>query len=369
MTHLTIKTLEKGGTKRLMLCWCNSGKKFIDCHSGRESISRPSSSEIRHNIRKYQQLKECLHPDIGNDSCNRIINAHTVQKSGPLKKIINCSNHVMYFNMLGEIEQIGHKEASTFTGFCGKHDNEFFEPIEGEAFGTDHTAQCFLHGYRAYALELHKKKTALSALEYMRNNLDKGKPLEEQQHIQNNVITPLKDGYEKGLESLKRTLGIYKKAYRENQYEDFEYAIFTFNGNLSIVSSGAFAPGFTTGGNRIQVLNAGINIVKNIALSTTLTSSGHAIVFSWPSKFTECRKFIDSLLTVPERNLSGYIISIFFLYIENTYFNIDWWDKLNSYYKDSIINMVNSTTWNDRPLVLNNYTYSNWKFTKSIISY
>jgi hypothetical protein len=65
-------------------------------------------------------------------------------------------------------------EASTFLGFCGRHDSEMFRSVEhGTIALTSETA--FLLSFKALAHEALQKEAALRNIETLRN-LDKGKP-------------------------------------------------------------------------------------------------------------------------------------------------------------------------------------------------
>lgn len=60
-------------------------------------------------------------------------------------------------------ELLGINSASTFTGFCSKHDTQLFAPLETEDFRSTFQ-QCFLLGYRAFAREVYTKKQVQSSL-------------------------------------------------------------------------------------------------------------------------------------------------------------------------------------------------------------
>ena len=110
-------------------CWCNSGKKFKHCHYGRENETPISKGEAIGYTQKNSLRKCCYVPDSLKHECSkRIINAHTVSKSGSLKEIADESNHVLGLKISlpniikneGKLipEKIGINQASTFKGFC-----------------------------------------------------------------------------------------------------------------------------------------------------------------------------------------------------------------------------------------------------------
>jgi hypothetical protein len=77
---------------------------------------------------------------------------------------------------------VGTRRASTFTGFCSRHDDAIFAPLEKQVFsGTPE--QCFLLGYRALTREIYTKDAAASLVD-VRRQADKGKTPEVQMKIQ-----------------------------------------------------------------------------------------------------------------------------------------------------------------------------------------
>jgi len=92
------------------------------------------------------------------------IGAHSIQNNGVLNQI-SIENHVYTLNI--EIDQnmlipqlkfvsIGKNKASTFSGFCKKHDEEFFNGIEDKEYkGT--FEQNYWFAFRALCFELDRK--------------------------------------------------------------------------------------------------------------------------------------------------------------------------------------------------------------------
>lgn len=100
----------------------------------------------------------CFHYD--QSSCNAIIDAHSLQKKGPLHNIselLNNQHQVIHFKRnSGEkwnANIIAIKNASTFRGFCHHHD-DLFSLIEQEPY-TGSDQQNFLHSYRSFAYSYH----------------------------------------------------------------------------------------------------------------------------------------------------------------------------------------------------------------------
>lgn len=66
-------------------------------------------------------------------------------------------------NLPVEFKLVGINIASTFTGFCHKHDREIFRLIDDFDFDYNSPEQCFLYCYRAFARGYHKKREDLKS--------------------------------------------------------------------------------------------------------------------------------------------------------------------------------------------------------------
>ncbi|MGA4482171.1 hypothetical protein ACPA3B_01480 [Bacillus bombysepticus] len=130
-------------------------------------------------IHKENFLKECFHED---ENCsNKIIKAHSIQNNRILNKISENGEVLMFgdenegsWDFKLSMQRIGRKRATTFTGFCGSHDNNIFMPIEGENYQVGNKEQEFLFAYRALAKEYHTKVTIGDMYRKMREYLVNG---------------------------------------------------------------------------------------------------------------------------------------------------------------------------------------------------
>jgi hypothetical protein len=351
-------------------CWCGSGKKYKKCHNLRSDQIAHSIGRLLAELKLKTAHKECLHPEAGGDQCSKkVIDAHSIQKSGPLKHIIDETNHVYTFGINNngeeEISKLGWQKASTFKGFCEFHDKAFFSPIEDEAY-TGSDFQCFIAGYRAYALEYFKKVSFIKGLPFMKENVDRGMNHEEQLKLQRNLET-IKQGFMKGTEDLKETLNLYVSHYKKS-YDEFKSASFYFTGDLSVVVGGTFAPDFTINEERIQSLEPGVKFVENLSINTLNTGKGYAIVFSWPKKYEKCTKFIESLIAVENELLPSRLIEIIFSYIENSYFSKAWIDNLGNEKRGIIEAMARNPIQYGKPIKFTDNTYTNWKIERVVLN-
>ena len=171
-------------------CWCGSGIKFKRCHWKREGQEAPKRQEFHDRRRRIYESGACLHPDAGPSKCSgKIIKSHTIQRSGGLSRISRDGQVHTFVKHMGIFDDstwdpesgprtLGVRRASTFTGFCNRHDNILFEPIEKRPFNGE-PAQIALLAYRAICYQYFHKQRALFASS-LRREMDKGFPFHYQ---------------------------------------------------------------------------------------------------------------------------------------------------------------------------------------------
>jgi hypothetical protein len=106
-----------------------------------------------------KKFTRCLEPNWSCESPS--ISSHSVQNATALSQIEE-GGHVMEMRMnfsaqppQPELRSIGRNDASTFPGFCQKHDSEIFKPIDTKPLDVKDGEQLFLLAYRSVSRELH----------------------------------------------------------------------------------------------------------------------------------------------------------------------------------------------------------------------
>jgi hypothetical protein len=120
--------------------------------------------------KRREMLREdmCLHP--GADCSGVICNSHSIQQSK--LSAIGKAGHVYSVEFdLGKIvkkpefdalTKLGIEKTSVFRGFCAKHDDDLFRPIDAQDFQCT-SEQLFLYFYRAICRELHVRHCTAKA--------------------------------------------------------------------------------------------------------------------------------------------------------------------------------------------------------------
>ena len=319
-------------------CWCGSGKKYKFCHLDRDTQTPLPISTVSKEFRRAFTKKICLAPTSWSNNCaGDISQAHTVPKSGSLRKIARRGHvYSIPLDLIGSREKDrlklalklqGVNKASTFSGFCAKHDDAIFRPLEKRGFeGTPE--QCFLLAYRALARELYTKQAAVKNIELLQE-LDRGRSLEEQMYLQS-FKTAMGTGLTTGYRDLQKNKIVCDRMLERKQYDDVRAYIIEFESPPPVMCSGSVLPEQDFDGNVLQDLGD-LNRTMDTLTFTSFYGRNHGVVvFSWLLDSDEsCWAFIKSLMAIPEDLVTAALLRLFFEYCENLHISPNWWDGLS----------------------------------------
>lgn len=331
-------------------CWCGSGLKYKKCHLGREEQEPTKLWDASKELRKAFGRKMCMAPASWKNECEGpIVRAHTVPRSSSLTKIAR-DGHVYRFAISAEHTAkcggapglVGINSASTFPGFCSYHDNTIFRPLEMQAFGPTQE-QYFLLGYRAMLRDFYGKQ-AEARLELPNRQLDRGKPIEDQVQIQEELSI-----YMRGVKLGLRRGDIYKREFDRilvNRTFGYvhHYAI-RLKSPPEVMCSAAVYPECDFHGNVLQTKQTIVdpNAVPDlITFSSFGTETGGAVVFAWlASRGTACEGFIESLKRLGHGQMPNALIRFFFEFSDNVCLQPSWWESLDSAVQSALIRRMN----------------------------
>lgn len=121
---------------------------------------------------KHMHIKRCMYPNCNSKSA---IKSHALQNNGVISRLA-IDNHVLmpyvqrsatyleknkFFRK--KLKSIGKNEATTFYGFCKKHDDQLFAPIEKEEWFINKDNE-FLFAYRTLCSQLKNKEETIARL-------------------------------------------------------------------------------------------------------------------------------------------------------------------------------------------------------------
>jgi hypothetical protein len=314
-------------------CWCGSGKKFKRCHLAREREQRLPLRAISDAVRGARKHRQCLHPLAAPTACDRIVDAHTIQRSHALEQITDPTNHVCTFypstpNESRELQlhRVGWREASTFSGFCGRHDNWTFGPLERMPW-TASAEQCFLVGYRALCHEVFQKVCSLKSSPVMKMLVDRGLQPHMQRAIQRDLAV-IDAGTRAGLAAFERLKAQMDQQLLANDFSGWSRVVVDFSGDLCVLTTGVVSPNRDLVGRQLQVLHESPAEQESLLIGIVAAPEGGTVVLTWPREQLAPRLLIDSLLRISEDRLPGMLVQFAFAYIENTYFSARWWEAL-----------------------------------------
>ena len=313
-------------------CWCGSGAKFKKCHLNRDSERPLPFAAISNAMWTAWQHKKCFHPQASAAVCDKIVSAHTIQRSRGIERLVDSSNHVYTFHGRNQeedirVQRVGWREASTFTGFCSQHDGLTFGPLETTVFtGTEE--QCFLIAYRAVCHEVYQKTGVLKSSPVARSLVDRGLPIELQIEIQREWA--IHDaGTRAGLATFQKLKEQMDSQLLKNDFSGWSRVVIYFRGDLCMLSTGVVSPNRDLNRRELQALHDVSAKQESMPFGVVAMPDGGAVVLMWPEEQNAPRLFVESMLSRGVERLPSLLVQFIFAYVENTFFSSRWWQSLS----------------------------------------
>jgi len=293
------------------------------------------------------KIKQCIHPD--NEKCSgKIIKAHCIQNNRILTRIGRNGELYMVkpaptstrFKM--KFKPIGRNVATTFTGFCGYHDNLLFEPIEDKEYLGDEQQQ-FLFAYRTFAFEYHKKLEAQNAHKKVADI----KP----SFIKNEQYLGLAENYELGVSDSLRHKEKFDEALINGDYSIVETVQLVFEGAIDIAASSGFFLEYDINGRVLNNLSLKDEDMRLLMLNVFPKDDCTIILFSWLIEDAEFYKgFHDQLLALKPKEQIQMLNNLIPAYCENVVYNPDYIDEWDDKVKNTYLEVFNaSLRWSPEP--------------------
>jgi hypothetical protein len=317
-------------------CWCHSGLKWKKCHKDRSKLSPIPQSEVFEHTKEISEQPMCLHPLAGGSCGRRIIDAHTVQRRVGLKAIEEDGHVLSARRSLGAMfenagtfvpQRQGVRRASTFRGFCDKHDAELFRPIETKSWDAN-KENAFLFSFRAVAYETHAKLAAKRIGLWQKTWIDRGDNFFEQATSQQFLANYL-TGVELGIKDSLVWKEKFDRIYRHSAYSDYHYLCIEFRPALPIVTCGGMHVEWDFNGRELQNIIREAPSYEHLTFNITASDDVSLVIFGWVGDPTgPSYQFLQSLLSQPVERLSQAVIRLAFEYFENTFMRQSWWEGL-----------------------------------------
>ena len=335
-------------------CWCGSGRKYKHCHLDREKQTPLKPWEAHALFNQAFATGACLAPNAWRIDCSgNVVKSHTVPKSSSLQRIAREGHVYSYppktllrnrdLKNLRELypELQGINRASTFSGFCSRHDRFIFAPLETHSFSGS-LEQCFLIGYRALSREIYNKHGQINTVTLARNYADKGKSYDEQMEIQN-YYKEYQEALKTGIYGLNYHKSICDTILVNRDFCTIQAYIIEFEDPPPVMCSGGFYPEQDFNGTKLQNIMTGST--WDILYFVSFYDGRRGIVaFYWLSDNDEaCRAFIESLDAISDELVTSALLRCFFMSCDNIHIKPDWWETLPDEIRKSAIQRIQTS--------------------------
>lgn len=309
-------------------CFCGSNVKYKNCcKKKKDSIDTTditAINKIYNEGRKKARFRECHHP-LKDDCSEKIISAHSIQNNKILSKIADSGKVLMPIPKkltFEEQTEYGRKEATVFTGFCKVHDKYTFQAIEDRDFIASEE-QVFLHIYRTFVLELHKKEEGHRFFQYL---FSKMPSLAEQSFEKTKHLWSLKVGHEDLLIEKKE----FDNALIEKNFNCLSYFIWEFEEETNFAATGMEEPSYDYFGNKIQDLQNYDIPAKHIYYTIFPDNGRTYFIVAWLKTNDEIFHTIkEKLANVKYEERKNFINSVLPSVTENIVIKPSGWEKMS----------------------------------------
>lgn len=337
-------------------CWCGSNFLFKDCHMNREQQRKLTDSEIRSNISRIMDAMEYCCATFDSSNCNGFIKgAHTIQRGRVLAsmaekgKVGTFYRNTHGFNDIRSIQNGIKGQASIFYGYCDYHDSELFKKIEVEEF-TVSPENCWASSYRAICHEYYQKKSAKNAVNWQKENCDKGYLPYEQLILQESLVYLERD-INKGFDDISRIKYEFEQL-KNNQLNNFTSYIVQLDSPLDIAVCGTISPYYDINGKKIQNLGGQNRPFEHFYVSTVTLQGKAAYVIAHLNNDIIIGNYLKEVFSKGHQFILDWLSKSIFAYSENTFFRLDWWFSIDQVSQQAIYELAMNENYT-RPFLYN----------------
>jgi len=321
---------QKDGIAMTFLAWSKDGKSSYGPCKLKRSIKLSLDSFLT-DIKSLKHKGRCLHFDAGH-RCTEVINAHSIQKKISLLQIAENGKVYSISKNFGDIRRNkgrlsytkqGISQISTFRGFCEKHDNELFEPIDNYKL-IPTNQQILLYAYRSLCREIFEKEINVHIHERLAEECKKQKEINT---FHDNTLKAAQFG----LDNLMNEKKHYDNDLKTKSYSDIKYVLYCSRNEPTIAFSGLFYPDYDFLGYRLQDLGDHKSLLDLITFSSAPMNDGWGYLFAWHSRSSKaCIAFMRSLATVVHEkgSLEDCLFRLVVSNCENMAISPKWWKSL-----------------------------------------
>ncbi|MBL0190524.1 MAG: hypothetical protein IPQ18_04025 [Saprospiraceae bacterium] len=295
----------------------------------------------RKSFEKDGRTKVCFFHD--QTQCKgKIKKAHSLQENGVLNIIASevDGNKVVYcfqrmeknpFDQYLGFEKIGKVNASTFFGFCDKHDTTLFQKIENNPVNIIKDEHKFLLCYRAAARSYHRKIEQVASFQnsklYNHQNLKKDQ--------QSGIV-----GSQAAVDELEEHKPFLNNILQSNNFNELRYLTHIIDYQIPIACTSVMTP-------KVYLDNSIFNFsddpkvkYEHVYLTVLPTKTNTQILYACIPSHTKSMKFIDDLEQLSPDVLRRVTCSLMVNEIENGFISPKIFDKLTEEEKTKLIEAI-----------------------------
>jgi len=301
-------------------------------------------SEYLTEIGSLKRKGRCLHFDAGSE-CNNPIDAHSIQKGAVLSLVARNGKIYAPSKNIGDtkrnkgritLTEQGVNRVSTFRGFCGKHDNELFEPIDNSPLAPN-PEQIALYAYRSLCREVFVKENAVALFRDSPKIRPRNKANQE-------VFDAMAEGSQIALKNLYAHKRKFDSLFKSKCFDNLRSVLFHSLQPPSVVFSGLLSPDFDFLGNQLQDLSDRDGELDLITFSFAPMSQGWACLFAWLTDSSQsCVPLMRSLATRvhDDGGLGDLLFRFVISNCENLAISPTWWESLTEDQREEITKSAN----------------------------
>lgn len=258
-------------------------------------------------------------------SCGPVIDSHLI--SNCIFGLIAKNGHVISFASPGISEiklsmpefpdqqsrPYGCREASTFRGFCQRHDSEIFKTVDSVQIPVSEEAVSLL-AFRTYAETTLTKYQMTGAAFEMFNRIQPTREVVAHAMRDFALFNLAKDGFDKLTSNIK-----------SGNFDFLAHEVIEFKGRPSFAASGMFIPYVDAKSRKLPVQDSWLSLTILPQLDSGLA------ILSWPRVgATSCEKLLKSIRKVADGELGNWFLKFALEHMERIYFGPEWWETIGA---------------------------------------
>lgn len=289
----------------------------------------------------------------------KVISSHSIAKSRTLRKL-STGGHVLYFDTTIKdtvdlsLKRTGINNVSVFNGFCSKHDNKIFNPIDDYEYSYGNNLQEFLFAMRAAAREYNAKQIKVNVF----HHLDSLQPSDLRSElgrlgISNSFLnSDMTHGTlvaaERGLKDLERVRQILLTSYKKNNYWKVRTIKLTFNSEYPISACSSFAIDYDLDGVLINNIYDYSRDLKSLFLNIFPQDGKTYILISFLHRDQPAFQSLKKVLSMNELEQKVFVSNLLANFVENFAVSEAYWDSLPTVLKKTFSYLWGASLGDDR---------------------